>query len=39
MSAIGTQQTWACAPHMSAFRPKADIGQFLHELFRKLASS
>jgi hypothetical protein len=25
MSAIGTKQTWASAPHMSAFGGKADI--------------
>ena len=26
MSAIGTKQTWAVAPHMSAFGSKADMG-------------
>ena len=25
MSAIGTKRTWASAPHMSAFRDKADM--------------
>ena len=27
MSAIGPKQTWAIAPHMSAFGGKADIDQ------------
>ena len=33
MSAIGPKQTWASAPHMSAFGGKADISLTLSELF------